>query len=204
MPVLILDPMYERHVRAIRKAEFPDARDEVWEGVLVVPPLPNNEHQILATELAFAFGFVVNRPRGDKVLVGCNVSDRDEDWTQNYREPDVAVYLSGNAAKDSSTHWVGGPDFLVEIVSPGEDARQKLDFYARVNTIEVLIVERHPWRLELYRLQNGKLALIGVSDLTNSAVLASAVLPLTFQIGAAARRPAILVSHTASSQTWTA
>lgn len=42
------------------------------------------------------------------------------------------MYLAGSKAKDSGTHWVGGPDILVEITSPGEDPRQKLDFYAKV------------------------------------------------------------------------
>jgi hypothetical protein len=60
------------------------------------------------SEFAFVFRLVVNRAGGDRVLPGCNVSDRDTDWTHNYREPDAAVYLASNTAKDSGTHWVGG------------------------------------------------------------------------------------------------
>ncbi len=203
MPVLITDPIFEQKIRAELDHASEKRRDEVWEGVLVVPPQANNEHQRMVTNFAYAFASVVNRAV-DSVLPGCNVSDRDKDWTSNYRDPAVAVYLATNPAKDSGTHWVGGPDLLVEIVSAGEDPRQKLDFYAKVNTREVLIVDPDPWAVELYRLQNGKLVLVGTSDLTNSAVLSSVALPLTFRLQPGTLRPAVLVTCTTTGQTWTA
>lgn len=204
MPVIIYDPVWEARIRA--ELDNPDVnrREEVWEGVLVVPPMANNNHQFLVIDLALVFAAVINRAAGDHVLAGCNVSDRDKDWTQNYREPDVAVYLSTNPAKDAGTHWVGGPDLLVEIVSLGEDPRLKFDFYAKVNTREVLIVDRNPWVVELYQLQGGKLVLVGTSDAANAAVLSSNVLPLTFQMQPGTPRPTVRIAHTASTQTWTA
>lgn len=189
MPVMILDPILEQKIRADRDRMFPNNRDEVWDGVLVVPPLPNIEHQIMVTDLA---------------LAGANVSDRDADWTSNYREPDVVVYLATNPAKNSGTHWVGGPDLAVEVASPGEDPRLKFDFYAKVGTREVLIVDRDPWALEMCQLQGGKMALAGTSDAAGSAVLSSTALPLTFQLRSGAPRPVIHIAHTATGQTWTA
>lgn len=203
MAVLIHDPDLEREVRAERDRLFPNNRDEVWEGVLVMAPLPNNEHQALVLKLAIAFTAATD-PGGDIVLPGCNLSDRVAGWTDNYREPDVAVYLSTTKAKDCGTHWVGGPDLAVEIASPGEDPRQKLDFYAKVDTREVLIVDRDPWALELYQLQGGTLVLVGTSGIANSAVLASSVLPLTFTLRAAAPRPVIRIAHTAKPDEWVA
>ncbi len=204
MPVLITDPVWEARIRA--ELDNPDVkrREEVWEGVLVVPPMANNDHQFIVMDLAFVFRIIVNAAGGDRVVAGCNVSDRDAGWTQNYREPDVAVYLSTNPAKDSGTHWVGGPDLLVEVVSPGEDPRQKHDFYAKVNTREVLIVDRDPWAVELYQLQAGKLVMVGKSDVADPAVLTSGVLPLTFQLQPGTPRPQIIVKHTTGGQTWTA
>lgn len=204
MPVMIYDPILEQKVRAERERLFPNVRDEVWEGVLVVPPLPNTEHQKTVMDLCYAFASVVNRAGGDSVLPGANVSDREADWTSNYREPDVVVYLATNPAKDHSTHWVGGPDLAVEVVSPGEDPRLKFDFYAKVGTREVLIVARDPWAIELHQLQGGKLVLAGVSNTTTSAVLNSAALPLTFQLRPGSPRPVIHVTHTATGQAWTA
>jgi len=203
MAVVIYDPELEREVRAARDKKLPNNRDEVWDGVRIIAPIPNNEHQRLVTALAYSFASVVNRAV-DSILPGCNVSDRDKNWLQNYREPDVAVYLASNSSKDCGTHWMGGPDLAVEVTSPGEDPRQKLEFYAKVNTREVLIVDRDPWAVELYQLQSGKLVLVGTSDATNSTVLASAALPLTFQMQPGTPRPTILISHTIGSQTWTA
>lgn len=204
MAVLIFDPMLEKRIRDERGDPSLNRRDEVWEGVLVVPPLPNNEHQRIVMRLANVFSSVVNCPGGDQVLPGANVSDRDQDWLQNYREPDVVVYLTTNPAKDSGTHWVGGPDLAVEIVSPGQDPRDKFAFYAKVNTREVLIVDRSPWALELYQLQGNTLVLVGKSDLANSAILASGVLPLTFQLRPGTPKPTILLTHTGTGLTWTA
>jgi Uma2 family endonuclease len=204
MPVLIYDPLLEKEFRTERERSGLDKWDEVWEGVLVVPALPNNEHQIMVMDFCTAFCAVVNRGGGDRVLPGANVSDREKDWKENYRCPDVVVYLAGNPAKDCGTHWAGGPDLLVEIVSPGDDPQQKFDFYSLVNTREVLIVDRDPWALELYQLQAGMLRLAGRSDLANPAVLTSGVLPLTFQLRAGTPRPTIEIAHPAAGQTWTA
>lgn len=123
---------------------------------------------------------------------------------QNYRIPDAVVYLASNPALDRNSHWVGGPDLAVEIVSPGEDPHEKLDFYAGINTRELLIVDRNPWSLELYQLASGQLQLAGRSDLSDPAVLASGVLPLTFQLQPATPRPRIVVAHIPTGQTWTA
>lgn len=203
MPVLIYDPEWETRVRVERDAMYPNNRDEVWEGVRVMAPLPNNEHQKLVMKLSAAFSAVIDWSAGDQVLPGANVSDRDAGWTQNFREPDVVVYLGTNPATDAGTHWVGGSDFGVEIASPGEDPTAKLGFYAQVNTRELLIVERNPWAVDLYRLTGGALVSVGRSDLANPAVLTSGVLPLSFQLRAGNPRPTILVTHTATAQSWT-
>jgi Uma2 family endonuclease len=203
MPVLILDPMLEQRIRAERVDPQVSQYDEVWEGVLVVAPLPNNEHQRIVMKLGAVFSSVVDWDAGNQVLPGANVSDRDAGWLSNYREPDVLVYLSGTPAKDCGTHWVGGPDLAVEVVSPGEQPRDKLDFYARVGTREVLIVDRTPWRLELYRLQAGRLVLSGQAEPATGAVT-STVLPLTFQLQPAKPRPTIFIAHSETKQTWTA
>jgi Uma2 family endonuclease len=204
MPVMILDPILENRIRAERNGVESSQYDEVWEGVLVVAPPPNNDHRLIVSGLCSALMLIANRDKGDGVLPGTNVSDRDAGWLSNYREPDVAVYLSTNPAKDGGTHWVGGPDLAVEIVSPGEDPHAKLDFYAKVNTRELLIVGRDPWQLELYQLQDGRLVLVGKSDVADEVVLTSGVLPLTFQLRSGTPRPTILLTHTSTKQSWTA
>jgi Uma2 family endonuclease len=204
MPVMIYDPVLEQEIRAARDGTDAGRRDEVWEGVVVVPPQANNEHRRIVSRITSAFSSAIDWDAGDQVLPGANVSDRDADWVTNYRDPDVVVYLATNPAKDRVTHWVGGPDLAVEVVSPGEDPRLKFDFYAKVATREVLFVDRDPWLLELYQLQGGKMVLMGTSEATTSAALASAALPLTFQLQPGTPRPVIHIAHTPTGQTWTA
>ncbi|MEZ6102003.1 MAG: Uma2 family endonuclease [Pirellulaceae bacterium] len=103
-----------------RKATGADRFDEVWNGVYVMDPMPNNEHQTLATELGIIFGALIDWNGLGWTFVGANVSDRERDWTENYRIPDVLVFLAETKAKDCGTHWCGGPDFAVEIIGTGD------------------------------------------------------------------------------------
>lgn len=204
MPVLILDPLDEQQFRAQRAGTGADRLDEVWEGMLVVPPLPNDEHQDVQYNLLFPLAAAVTEPRLGLVRAGVNVTDRHEGWKDNYRCPDVVVYLSSNPAINHGTHWQGGPDFLVEIISPGEKPYDKFDFYAAVNTREVLVVNRDPWAVELHQLRDGKLTPAGRSDLANPAVLTSSVLPLSFRLIDGQPRPRIEVIHGPSGRRWEA
>ena len=116
-------------------------------------PLANNEHQEIAFDLGFAFRSALGP--GGRICAGVNVSNQTDDWTKNYRDPDVVVVLPGTSAENRDTHWLGGPDFAVEVVSKGDRSRDKLAFYAKVNVRELLLVDRFPWSLELYRNQAG-------------------------------------------------
>ena len=82
---------------------------------------------------------VIRRPRLGQVFPGVNLSDRDDDWKQNFREPDVAVFLRDGKAINHGTHWQGAADFLVEIISPGERTRDKIPFYSGIGVVELLI-----------------------------------------------------------------
>jgi Uma2 family endonuclease len=203
-PVLITDPELAQETLAKREASDGDRWNEVWDGVLVMPTLPNDEHQEIQCRLLLPLTLLFEMTGLGRVRAGVNVTDRHPDWTQNFRCPDVVVYSPGNPAVNHGTHWVGGPDFAVEILSPGDLSRDKLPFYAKVNTREVIIVDRDPWALELYQLVSGTLQPAGRADLAAPAVLASGVLPLTFQLQGASPRPAILVTHTATGQMWKA
>lgn len=200
MAVYITDPTLEEHLKAERRDSGGDHWDEVWEGVYFMPPLANNEHQNLATQLAIVIHPALGG-RG-KIYVGVNVSDREDDWKDNYRCPDVAVFLQGGQAKDCGTHWCGGPDFAVEIVSPYDRSREKIPFYSEVGVRELLLIDRDPWNLEWYKRQNDELVLSGQSSLAQPAVLTSEVLPLRFRLVVGSARPMIEVTHADGAQRW--
>ncbi|MEZ0264108.1 MAG: Uma2 family endonuclease [Phycisphaerae bacterium] len=199
--MLIAESHVEERLIAERQALGLDAHDEVWDGVYFMPPIANNEHQALLGELVMIFGVVVNWKGLGRVFPGANVSDR-EDWKTNYRVPDVLVFLNGNPAQNRFTHWLGGPDLAVEIISSRDRSREKLDFYAAVGTREVLLIDREPWRLELYRLTEGRMVEVGRSEVPTSAVIASAVVPLTFRLIEGSERPRIEVTGREAGQEW--
>ena len=161
-------------------------------------------HQEIVSNLVGAFTAVVQPPKGGKVFPGLNLSDQIDDWTFNYRCPDVAVFLAGNTAKVFEAHICGGADFLVEIVSPGDKSRDKFEFYGDLGVREVLIIDRYPWSLELYRHNGSELVLVGQSSLTQGEVFASTVLPVSFQLVNAEPRPEIHIAEIGGARTWTA
>ncbi len=173
MAALIQDSELEAELIAKRRESGGDRYDEVWNGVYVMSPIGNDQHQDLTTGIATVLCVVIQWTRRGLVRAGVNVSRSREDWKQDFRVPDVAVFLDGTSAENCDTHWYGGPDFAVEVTSPNDRTRQKLDFYAAIGTRELLIIDRDPWSLELYRLSGGKLRLIGESTLADQSELAS-------------------------------
>jgi len=163
-------------------------------------PLPNNEHQRFVTRFSYVLCEVVENSGLGSVFSGVNVSDNKDDWTHNYRGPDVAVYLNGTQAEDCGTFWFGGPDLAIEIVSPHDTVRKKLEFYEKVNTRELLIVDRDPWQLELHRLIDKKLVLVGTSTLADPAWLASETVPLKLRLQPGEKRPMIELAHLSSDK----
>lgn len=202
MATLITDPHWEQQIQAERRATGADCYDEAWEGTQMMTPFPNNEHQHLVSRWTMVLGDVIEWSGLGRVLSGTNLSDREDDWTHNYRVPDVAVFLKDGAAKDFGTHWVGPADFLVEVVSPDDHSREKIPFYEQIGVRELLLIDRDPWVVELYRYADGGLALSGSSTLDDSVALASEALPLTFRLVPGDERPQIEVTHSEDGKQW--
>jgi Uma2 family endonuclease len=202
MSVLVLDPKLGARLKAERKLCGGDRYDEVWDGVYIMAPLPNDEHQELVTGIVCILQDVIGWTRLGNVRAGVNVSDREQGWEHNYRCPDIAVRLRDGRARILATHWLGGPDFIVEITSPNDETREKLPFYGQIGVRELLLVERDPWRLELYHLQGDQLVEVSRAALDAPAVLTSPVVPLTFTLQPGTERPLIGVVHAASGQRW--
>lgn len=194
MTSLIFDQLLEKQIKAERRAAGSDRYDEVWEGICMMAPMPNDEHQELVMGLSSLIHEMIGRPGLGSVRPGVNVSDRETDWTQNYRVPDVAVFLNDGQAVNHGTHWQGGPDFVVEVASVDDRTRDKLPFYETINVRELLLIDRNPWGLELHRLEAKSLRLVGRSDAQLSGELQSGILPLTLRLVAAEPRPRIEVT----------
>lgn len=205
MTAIVLDEDLERDMRRQREITGADRWDEVWDGVYVMGALPNDEHQDIVGSLTTYLTLTIQLNGTGLVRPGVNVSDRPEDWKENYRCPDIVVFLYGNPAENRGSHWYGGPDFAVEVVSPGEDPHAKLAFYAKVSTRELLVIDRKPWRLELFRLTDGELKLVESSVAVGGRPgesLNSEVIPFTWRLLPGTSRPRIEVTCTETGQTW--
>jgi Uma2 family endonuclease len=205
MPTLVMDPHIEEQLLEQRRAWGADKFDEVWDGVYVMAPLANIEHQQLMSNLSAAFINAFAAQPEVRVFAGVNVSDRKRNWKKNFRCPDVAVVLPGSRAVDCDTFYFGGPDFVVEIVSDYDRSREKFDFYARVEVREMLLIDRDPWQLELYRLEDSVLKLVGTSEPIGQQEVNSQVLPLTFRLlKRPAGRPQIEIAKPETTERWLA
>jgi Uma2 family endonuclease len=202
MTKILDEPATEAAINARRAELGIDSFDEVWDGVAIVSPAPGSSHQSLLFLLHQLMHMLVDAHGTGRTLQTVNISDSLDHWTENYWVPDLSIFLTGNPARDFETHWLGGPDFAVEILSPGDRSRQKLDFYAKVGVRELLIVDRDPWSLELYRLDRGLLAMVGKVTPDDGHGLVSEVIPLRFGLVAGEARPAITAAHSDGNRSW--
>jgi Uma2 family endonuclease len=202
MDALVLDPRQSERLIAERHARGLNRFDEVWEGTYVMAPAPNDEHQSITTRLARPFLEVVEDAGIGVVRICINLAIDPDHWEDDYRVPDTTIFLSKSSAVCHGAFWSGPPDFVVEVVSPYDRTREKLNFYGRLKTRELLIVDRDPWQLELYRLQGNKMALTAKVSLGDTTSLASEVLPLQFRLIPGDPRPTIEVTSN-SGQGWT-
>lgn len=202
MATLVTDRDIEQRIQAEREATGADRFDEVWEGMYMMTPMPNIEHQQLVYELAKVLENAIDEtPLG--IMLGVNISDRDEGWKQNYRVPDITICLDDTVVKHCGTHLCGAADFLVEVISPDDRSQRKLDFYYKLGVRELLFVDRDPWAIELYRNTGEELRSVGRGGLDAGDTLKSEVLPLSFRLVGGEPRPRIEVSHD-DGRTWLA
>jgi len=185
-----------------RQKSGADRNDEVWDGVYHMSPIANLAHQRIVRALNFAFENILLGTAAE-ILAGANISDRPRAWYKNFRIPDLIVVLPGNAIQDRKTHYLGGPDLAVEVLSPDDDSVEKLPFYAKVGTREVLHVDTDTKAVSLYALRDGTLQVVGTSSIADSNVVASSVLPVSFQVLGDQAKPVLRVTHTAKpEQNW--
>ena len=123
-PPAVEDLIAERH------ALGQDLYDEVWEGEYHVAPAPSGGHariQARLIEVLRPLALTAGLDGGGP----CNVGG-----STDYRVPDLAFIRDWR-----DEVWYPEAAIVVEIASPGDESRAKLDFYFRHGADEVLIVE---------------------------------------------------------------
>lgn len=133
MPTLILDPpphLFEELLEHRRRMGA-DRHDEVWKGVYHMVPSPGLPHSFVGQQLAVLLDAPA-RAAGMRVSLEFNAGESVED----FRVPDLGVHRDLGAGT-----WVPTAVIAVEILSPTDEAWQKLPFYAEHGIDELLFVD---------------------------------------------------------------
>jgi Uma2 family endonuclease len=143
------------HILEWRRRTGADRWDEMWEGILHMAPSPNRDHQGFEFRLESWLYEHWAKPNGCQVYHQRNVAEPGT-WPDNYRVPDLVLLTPMRFDIDQNEFIDGGPDVVVEIHSPGDEAYEKLDFYAKVAVREVWIINRDSKRPEIFELVGGE------------------------------------------------
>lgn len=119
-----------------------------------MPPAPNREHQHLEWSLETWLREHWAGPRGCRVYHQINVASVGG-WPDDYRIPDVVLLTPDRFHIDHNDYFEGPPLVVVEIHSPGDEAHEKMPFYARLGVPETWVIERDGKQPEVYVLREG-------------------------------------------------
>ena len=123
------------------RAAFPEhERWELVNGEPVLSPSPDLRHQLVTDEISRRLGnWLESNPIALKVV----------DWDialllDETRRPDILLTLKKGGRLKLGTHGHGSPDFVIEVLSPGQENRDlgdKKDLYERCGVQEYWVVD---------------------------------------------------------------
>jgi hypothetical protein len=131
-----------------------DKWDEMWEGVLHMPPMPDLSHQDFQWELQTWLQFHWGRPLGNRVHGEVNVASPGG-WPDDFRIPDLVLLMPDCFPIVHNAYLDGAPTVVVEIRSPGDETMDKLPFYAGIGVPEVWVIDRDTKTPRIFILQAG-------------------------------------------------
>ena len=122
-----------------------------------MPPSPNREHQGLEWVIETWLRQYWAGPRGCKVYHQINVASIGG-WPDDYRIPDLVLLTPERFSIDHNEYFEGAPTVVVEIHSPGDEAYEKMPFYAKLGVPEIWIIDRDTKQPEVYLLEGAAYA----------------------------------------------
>jgi Uma2 family endonuclease len=129
--------------------------DEMWDGVLHMPPMSNRLHQDIEGSLETYLRIRWGKPHQAKVYHQINLAAIGG-WSHNYRIPDLILLKPERFAIDRNEYFEGAPDVVVEIRSPGDETYEKLPFYRDLEVPEVWIIDRDTREPQIHVLKRGR------------------------------------------------
>lgn len=142
------------HLLAWRKSTGAERWDEIWEGVLHMPPVPNREHQDFLDALKTWLDLRWAERGGGRVHREVNLVVPGGWPDKDYRIPDLILLTPDRFGIDHNEYFEGAPLVVVEIHSPGDESYDKFDFYARLGVPEIWIIDRDTKAPDVYVFQD--------------------------------------------------
>jgi Uma2 family endonuclease len=125
-----------------------DWQDEVWDGVLHVPPEPTSDHQRFEGRLERILIPLVEL-RGLEIFHQLSILD-PRNHKKNYRIPDIVVIDPQHVLRRGTE---GPVELAIEVLSPGDESRAKIPFYAARGVKELWLVDPETRAVEVYTLR---------------------------------------------------
>ena len=151
MPLLNTGTYTTEDIFALPEGE----RAELIDGVIYNMAPPSTRHQIIVGELyATIRNFIKTHGGKCKPFISPFAVFLSED-SKNYLEPDISVVCSPEKIDDKGCH--GAPDWIIEVVSPGTQARDygiKLFKYRTAGVREYWIVNPMNKTVTVYDLES--------------------------------------------------
>src|SRR5262245_16624608 len=151
-------------------------RYELINGEMIMSPAPTARHQtVLGNFYRALFNHVSRRRLGAVLFAPLDVVVQRKPKLRT-RQPDL-IYVSAARQHILSNQIEGGPDLVVEILSPGDTRRQlsaKLRDYCKIGVRECWLVSLEAETIEVLQLSTKtikRLGLYGVGDVLRSRAL---------------------------------
>ncbi len=121
-----------------------DRKDELWEGELHMVPPPSFTHELVTFDLMFALKPIADRRalRVHGPTTGMFAA------TDDYRIPDITMFRPDRMTE----RGLSGAELVVEVLSPQDESRKKLGFYAKRDVGELWLVDPKTRAFELFVL----------------------------------------------------
>jgi len=145
-----------------------DKRDEVWDGVLHMVPTPGTTHQTFSALLLRVLSPLAES-RGLQMLFEINLLGA-AGW-DDYRVPDLVIFDPRHTSERGIEQRA---EVVIEILSPNDESRDKLPFYASCGIPEVWLIDPKTRALEI----------LSLTDQYSTPGTESAVLGIRFSVSA--------------------
>jgi len=156
--------MSEQIVERMTAADFlqlPESMQkiELIAGEVFMPPSPLSDHQRVVIRSLSVLESLV--PNGEVLISPMDVVFDDE----NVFQPDVFWVAEDSQCVDKGANFVGAPDLIVEVLSPGtalKDRREKFLIYEKYGVGEYWLIDPAAATVEVWTLQEERFMRAGI------------------------------------------